>query len=76
MAELFQLRDNISECQTVSEVSLADQASILKQENEHNSMKNQAKEKIVEQAKLTMEIEALKLKLSLMQKKKTERNLK
>ena len=43
--------------------------NILKQENQHESSQNQAKEKKTEeQAQLFQEIEALRLKLSLMPK--------
>ena len=58
MPELLCLQDKIHDCQTVSEVSPADQANILKQEHEHESHQCQAKEKNEEQAKSSKEIEA------------------
>lgn len=75
MAELLFLWNKINEYQTVNEASPTDQANILNQEKEHESQQSQVKEKNEEQEKLSKEIEALQLKLSLMQKQNDSEKL-
>lgn len=66
MVEFLCFRDKVNECEAVSEVSPADQVNIFGQNNEQESHVQEEREK--EQAKLSKEIEALQIKLLLLQK--------